>query len=111
MFRKAKMSSEEGLKFLTRMQVLIHYRVVVLKFFMKKYGKQICDDKVDADGWLIFMKLRINWECIAMQQCYMAILKNMSIALIIWKDCDSYRIKQVVSIHLFHLNSGTRIMT
>ena len=34
------------------MQDWIPYQVVVLKYFIRKFVKQISADKVDANGWL-----------------------------------------------------------
>ena len=101
MFRKAKLSVEEGVQVLKEAG-LDSIPGGGAEIFDEEIGNRFVLIKLMLMDGFIFMRQYTMQECIVMPPCYMAILKNMSIALIIWTGYVNCRIKQVASIHLFH---------
>ena len=82
MFRKAKVTAEEGLKLLQKAG-LDSLPGGGAEIFHSEIRDQICSDKVDAADGCLFMKRHISWACIRMPLCCMVILKNTGIVSII----------------------------
>jgi aminodeoxyfutalosine synthase len=72
MFRKAKLSVEEGMKKCMR-PGLIRYPVVARKFFIRRYGNKYPLIKLMPTDGCKFIASLTRWECIAMQLCYTGI--------------------------------------
>src|SRR6187399_611004 len=68
MFRKAKMTNEEGLSYLKNAG-LDSLPGGGAEIFHEEIREKICADKVNSQGWLIFMKQHISLACIPMLPC------------------------------------------
>jgi len=91
MFRKAKVTVEEGLKKMHEAG-LDSLPGGGAEIFDPEIRKQIAADKVDAEGWLNIHRTAHQF------------------ALIIWKDCGTFRTRPVASIHLSPSSFATKTM-
>jgi aminodeoxyfutalosine synthase len=99
MFRKAKLSVEEGMKQL-HAAGLDSMPGGGAEIFHPDVRNVICADKVDADGWLKSMKPHTAKACIPMRRCCMVISRPMRTGSITWSGCGSCRTERAASIPL-----------
>jgi 2-iminoacetate synthase ThiH len=78
MFRKAKKTVAEGMRYLHEAGLDSLARRRCRNLPSRESAQQICADKVDGDRLAgRSMKRRISWACIPMPPCCMAILKTI----------------------------------